>query len=85
LNDIHRPIARATLTNEIESSPGKHSFIRASLNGDKPERRLVTALDNQDDLVTLSDATGLIVMNEETTRLKAGEEVDVLLLERRFN
>jgi molybdopterin biosynthesis enzyme len=45
----------------------------------------VTALANQEDLVTLSDATGLIVMNEETTRLKAGDEVDVLLLERRFN
>lgn len=85
LNEIHRPIARATLTNEIESSSGKHSFIRATLNGDKPERRLVTALPNQEDLVTLSDATGLIVMSEETTRLKAGEEVDVLLLERRFH
>lgn len=85
LNEIHRPIARATLTNEIESSSGKHSFIRATLNSDKPERRLVTALANQEDLVTLSDATGLIVMNEETTRLKAGDEVDVLLLERRFN
>lgn len=85
LNEIHRPIARATLTNEIESSSGKHSFIRATLNSDMPERRLVTALANQEDLVTLSDATGLIVMNEETIRLKAGDEVDVLLLERRFN
>jgi molybdopterin biosynthesis enzyme len=84
LNEIHRPIARATLTNDVESDSGKHAFIRASLDSDKPNRRLVTALINQDELVTLSDATGLIVMNEETTKLKAGDEVDVLLLERRF-
>jgi molybdopterin biosynthesis enzyme len=46
---------------------------------------LVTALPNQDDLIGLSDATGLIVMSEEVTSYKAGEEVDVLMLERRFN
>jgi molybdopterin molybdotransferase len=85
LNDIHRPITKATLTNDVVSDSGKHAFIRASINGDKPDRRLVTALPNQEDLVTLSDATGLIVMNEESTKLKAGDEVDVLLLERRFN
>lgn len=85
LNDIHRPIAKATLTNSIASSSGKHSFIRATLHLEKRGRRLVTALPNQDDLIGLSDATGLIVMNEELTSVKSGEEVDVLVLERRFN
>ena len=85
LYDIHRPIARATLTNDVASEAGKHAFIRATLSGDNPNRRLVTALENQGDLIGLSDATGLIVMNEERTELKSGEEVDVLLLERRFN
>ena len=85
LYDIHRPVSKATLTNEVESSLGKHAFIRAVLSTDNPNRRLVTAIPNQDDLIGLSDATGLIVMNEETTSMKAGEEVDVLLLERRFN
>jgi len=85
LFDIHRPIARATLTNDVASEAGKHAFIRATLSSDNPNRRLVTALENQGDLIGLSDATGLIVMNEECTELKAGEEVDVLLLERRFN
>lgn len=85
LYDIHRPIARATLTNDVASEAGKHAFIRATLTSDNPNRRLVTALENQDDLIGLSDATGLIVMNEERTDFKAGEEVDVLLLERRFN
>ncbi len=85
LYDIHRPIARATLTNDVASEAGKHAFIRATLTSDNLNRRLVTALENQDDLIGLSDATGLIVMNEERTDFKAGEEVDVLLLERRFN
>ena len=85
LYDIHRPIARATLTNDVAGDAGKHAFIRATLSTDNPNRRLVTALENQGDLIGLSDATGLIVMNEERTEFKAGEEVDVLLLERRFN
>lgn len=85
LYDIHRPITRATLTNDVASDAGKHAFIRAILSTDNPNRRLVTALPNQDDLIGLSDATGLIVMSEEVTSYKAGEEVDVLLLERRFN
>ncbi len=85
LYDIHRPITRATLTNDVASDSGKHAFIRAILSTDNPNRRLVTALPNQNDLVGLSDATGLIVMSEEATSYKAGEEVDVLMLERRFN
>ncbi|MBU3715458.1 MAG: hypothetical protein FGM63_00245 [Candidatus Nanopelagicaceae bacterium] len=85
LYDIHRPITRATLTNDVASDSGKHAFIRAILSTDNPNRRLVTALPNQDDLIGLSDATGLIVMSEEVTSYKAGDEVDVLMLERRFN
>ena len=85
LYDIHRPITRATLTNDVASDSGKHAFIRAILSTDNPNRRLVTALPNQDDLIGLSDATGLIVMSEEATSFKAGDEVDVLMLERRFN
>ena len=85
LNDIHRPTVRATLTNSIASQAGKHAFIRATLETNTSNRREVTALANQEDLIGLSDATGLIVMNEEATTLRAGDEVDVLLLERRFN
>jgi molybdopterin biosynthesis enzyme len=85
LYDIHRPITRATLTNDVASESGKNAFIRAILSTDNPSRRLVTALPNQDDLIGLSDATGLIVMSEEATSYKAGEEVEVLMLERRFN
>jgi len=85
LIDLHRPIAKARLTNEVASTSGKHAFIRATLSIEKSDRRVVTALPNQDDLVGLSDSTGLIVMNEEMVLAKPGDEVDVLMLERRFN
>jgi molybdopterin biosynthesis enzyme len=45
---------------------------------------LITAIENQGDLVGLSDATGLIVIPENSAGARAGEEVDVLVLERRF-
>lgn len=85
LYDIHRPVVKATLTMDVSSEVGRHSFIRGILSNDNPLHRLVTALDNQDDLVGLSDATGLIVIPENSAGARAGEEVDVLVLERRFN
>lgn len=85
LYDIHRPVIKATLTNDVSSEVGRHSFVRGTLSTDNPQRRLITALENQHDLVALSDATGLIVISESSSGAKAGEEVDVLVLERRFN
>ena len=84
LYDIHRPVIKATLTNDVTSESGRHSFVRAILSTDNPQRRLVTALENQNDLVALSDAAGLVVIPENATGARAGEEVDVLVLERRF-
>lgn len=85
LYDIHRPVIKATLTNDVVSEVGKHSFVLGILSTDKPNRRLITALENQNDLVGLSDATGLVVLTESSSGARAGEEVDVLVLERRFN
>ena len=85
LYDIHRPVTKATLTNDVASEEGKHAFIRGILAASNGERRMVTALESQGDLAGLSDATGLIIINEHSTTARAGEEVDVLLLERRFN
>jgi molybdopterin molybdotransferase len=85
LYDIHRPVIKATLTSDVLSEVGKHSFIRGILSSDKPERRLITPIENQGDLIGLSDATGLIVITESESGASAGAEVDVLVLERRFN
>lgn len=85
LHDIHRPVIKARLSNEVSSELGKHSFIRAVLSADNSSSRTVSAIPNQDDLIGLSDATGLIVIPDSSTGAAAGSEVDVLVLERRFN
>ncbi len=85
LHDIHRPVIKARLSNEVSSELGKHSFIRAVLSPDSSNSRTVSAIPNQDDLIGLSDATGLIVIPDSSTGAAAGSEVDVLVLERRFN
>jgi len=84
LYDIYRPVIKATLTNDVASESGRHAFVRGILSTDNPQRRLITAIENQGDLVGLSDATGLIVIPENSAGARAGEEVDVLVLERRF-
>jgi molybdopterin molybdotransferase len=85
LNDIYRPVIKARLKNQVNSEIGKHSFIRGVLSDDQPGMRSVTALEKQDDLVSLSDATGLIVVPDSIEGAGAGTEVEVLVLERRFN
>lgn len=85
LHDIHRPVIKARLVNDVASEIGKHSFIRALLSVDNSAPRSVTAIPNQDDLIGLSDATGLIVIPDSSVGAVSGSEVDVLVLERRFN
>ena len=84
LRDLHRPVIKTKLTNDVLSEAGVHSFIRAVFPSEADKSK-VTAIENQSDLVGLSDAHGLIVIPEDLTNVKAGSEVDLLLLERRFN
>ena len=79
LHDLFRPVQRAILTNSVESEPGKTSFLRAQLEGNK-----VTVANNQEELVGLSDANCLVVIGEDVASLNAGAEVDVMMLERRY-
>ena len=79
LHDLFRPVQRAILTNSVESEPGKTSFLRAQLEGNK-----VTVANNQEELVGLSDANCLVVVGEDVASLNAGAEVDVMMLERRY-
>jgi molybdopterin biosynthesis enzyme len=85
LYDIHRPVIKAKLKNDVTGEIGKTSFVRAVLSDEGTGMRSVSALDNQEELVTLSDATGLIVVPDSLAALSSGAEVEVLLLERRFN
>jgi len=78
--NIHRSIVTAKLTHDIQSRVGFTSLIRASLSSVK--ELTVTALPEQDLLSTLSDAAGLIAIPADSAGAKAGEIVDVMVLER---
>ena len=78
--NIYRNIVKAKLTNDLNSKIGERSFVRGHLANDGGA--VVTALANQSDLTTLSDASGLILVPEDVVEYKAGEMVKVLIMER---
>ena len=69
------------LEKAIESSDGVRSYIRATLSEDG---KSVTPLTNQEEISTLSDASAFIAVGEKDVHLKAGDEVAVVILERRY-
>lgn len=78
---IHRPSVKAKLEKAIESSDGMRSYIRAALSEDG---KSVTPLTQQEEISTLSDASAFIAVGEKDINLKAGDEVTVVVLERRY-
>lgn len=78
---IHRPSVKAALEAPIESTSGMRAYIRAILADDG---KSVTPLSNQDEQSTLSDANAFIAINETDTSLKTGDQVTVVVLERRY-
>ena len=78
---IHRPSVKAALEKPIESAPGVRSYIRAVLAEDGSS---VVPLQNQDEQSTLSDANAFIAVSEGDTSLKTGDQVTVVVLERRY-
>ena len=78
---IHRPSVKAALEKPIASAPGVRSYIRAVL---AEEGKSVVPLENQDEQSTLSDANALIAVSEGDTMLKTGDQVTVVVLERRY-
>ena len=79
--NIHRPSVRARLERPIASSSGARSYLRALLSEDGLS---VRALPSQEDLSTLSDSNALIAVPESDVDLKAGAEVTVVVLRRRY-
>jgi molybdopterin biosynthesis enzyme len=78
---IHRPSVKAKLEKAIESSDGMRSYIRASLS---ENGKSVLPLDHQEEISSLSDANAFIAVGEKEKHLKAGDEVTVVVLERRY-
>jgi len=78
---IHRPSVKAALEKPIASNEGARSYIRAVLAEDG---KSVLPLENQDEQATLSDANAFIAVSESDTSLKTGDQVTVVVLERRY-
>jgi molybdopterin molybdotransferase len=78
---IHRPSVKAALEKPIASNEGVRSYIRAVLAEDG---KSVVPLENQDEQATLSDANAFIAVSESDTSLKTGDQVTVVVLERRY-
>ena len=78
---IHRPSVKASLEKPIASNQGVRSYIRAVLAEDG---KSVVPLENQDEQSTLSDANAFIAVSESDISLKTGDQVTVVVLERRY-
>lgn len=84
LHDLYRPVQRAILTNDVTSEAGQTTFFRGMVAGNGLDGFRVNVMENQRDLVGLSDANCFVVIGEESMAVKAGTEVEVMLLERRY-
>ena len=78
-NDYAKSLAK--LEKAVESTLGMRSYIRAVLSEDA---KSVMPLADQEELSTLSDANAFIAVGEKEISLLAGDEVTVVILERRY-
>ena len=78
---IHRPAVKAKLEKPVASTTGLRSYIRAILSEDGAS---VMPLPSQDEQSTLSDANAFIALSESDIEKATGQEVTVVVLERRY-
>jgi len=78
---IHRPAVKAKLEKPVASTVGLRSYIRAILSEDGAS---VMPLPSQDEQSTLSDANAFIALSESDIEKVIGQEVTVVVLERRY-
>ena len=78
---IHRPSVKAKLEKSVASAAGLRSYIRAILSEDGAS---VMPLPSQDEQSTLSDANAFIALSESDSEKATGQEVTVVVLERRY-
>ena len=71
-----RGYKKVKLSKALTSEAGKVQFLRGLLNGDGQ----VTALADQDSLITLSMANCLIEIDEKSEKLSAGDQVNILMV-----
>ena len=83
---IHRPAVKAKLEKQVTSPDNQRSYVRGILSEDGKSIIPLGKGDSsaQDEQTTLSDANAFIAVPENVTSLETGEEVTVVVLERRY-
>ncbi|HET7690106.1 MAG TPA: gephyrin-like molybdotransferase Glp [Nocardioidaceae bacterium] len=80
-----RPLVRALVSEGFTSAPERKQFVRARFDIDAKGAHVAPVGGHGSHLVgDLSEANALIVVPEEVTSVKAGEQVQVLVLDRDF-
>jgi molybdopterin molybdotransferase len=80
---IFRKKMVAKLNGEIKAIPGMRSYVRAALTNQGGLQAHI--LPDQENLISLSHATALVVVPEESNSIRNGSEVEVLILDRGIN
>jgi len=83
---IHRPFVKAKLEKPVTSPDNQRSYVRGILSEDGKSITPLGKGDSsaQDEQTTLSDANAFIAVPENVTSLETGENVTVVVLERRY-
>jgi molybdopterin molybdotransferase len=80
-----RPMVRALLSQGFSSAPGRRQFVRAQFGIDGKGAHVLPVGGHGSHLMgDLSEANALIVVPEDVTSVQAGEQVQVLVLDRDF-
>ncbi|MCV2395782.1 molybdopterin molybdotransferase MoeA [Actinotalea sp. M2MS4P-6] len=82
-SDVYRPSLRAAVARPISSPAGLRQFVPARLSGSPSEGYVVDPLGGAGDpsLAGLSAANALLVVGEDTTRVRAGDTLACLVLD----
>ena len=72
---------KAKITADVQSAIGITSFVRATVQSNSGEST-VTPLADQAELFTLSDAQALIAIHADSPGALAGENVEIMVLDR---
>jgi molybdopterin molybdotransferase len=82
---LFRPVVEAVLQEDIKKMAGKRYFIRGSVSFEKNQYFVTTTGEQGSGILrSMVSANGLIVIPEEQEIVRAGEKVEVQLLDRNF-
>lgn len=84
-HQLFRPVVEATLKEEIRKTAGRRYFIRGAVSIEKNEYFVTTTGEQGSGILrSMVRANGLIVIPEGQEMVRAGEKVNVQLLDRNF-